>query len=243
MIKEKLINKINELSTEMRIYNEQRLKRHLIEIDHEEYVTNLINSQKSMLEKYHALYDQLKPYSSKFNYFDYGECILIVEIRNVVHHSLYPLKNWLESMTLHDKYKKYNGAEFLLANYDGYDVRERPTLVQIYFNYEDLITYNQEKKNQRQNNIPKYESDLSFKKIKEAVDKERYPHKQVYINIMPIILNALKKIYSFTINEFEIAANDLNYDGKVYFNMLTGENSIEIFLDRPIYKKQRIIIG
>ena len=105
MIKEKLINKINELSTEMRIYNEQRLKRHLIEIDHEEYVTNLINSQKSMLEKYHALYDQLKPYSSKFNYFDYGECILIVEIRNVVHHSLYPLKNWLESMTLHDKYK------------------------------------------------------------------------------------------------------------------------------------------
>ena len=60
---------------------------------------------------------------------------------------------------------------------------------------------------------------------------------------MPIILNALKKIYSFTINEFEIAANDLNYDGKVYFNMLTGENSIEIFLDRPIYKKQRIIIG
>ena len=59
---------------------------------------------------------------------------------------------------------------------------------------------------------------------------------------MPIILNALKKIYSFTLNEFEIAPNDLNYDGKVYFNMLTGENSIEIFLDSPIYKKQRIII-
>lgn len=75
------------------------------------------------------------------------------------------------------------------------------------------------------------------------MDKERYPYKQVYINIMPIILNALKKIYSFTLNEFEIAPNDLNYDGKVYFNMLTGENSIEIFLDSPIYKKQRIIIG
>ena len=40
MIKEKLINKINELSTELRIYNEQRLKTHLIEIDNEEYVTN-----------------------------------------------------------------------------------------------------------------------------------------------------------------------------------------------------------
>jgi hypothetical protein len=54
MTKTNLINKINELSTEMRIFLEQRLKTHLIEIDNVEYVTNLINSQKSMLEKYHS---------------------------------------------------------------------------------------------------------------------------------------------------------------------------------------------
>lgn len=54
MTKTNLINKINELSTEMRIFLEQRLKTHLIEIDNIEYVTNLINSQKSMLEKYHS---------------------------------------------------------------------------------------------------------------------------------------------------------------------------------------------
>lgn len=53
MTKTNLINKINELSPEMRIFLEQRLKTHLIEIDNEEYVTNLINSQKLMLEKYH----------------------------------------------------------------------------------------------------------------------------------------------------------------------------------------------
>jgi len=241
MIKTNLINKINELSTEMRIYNEQRLKKYLIEVDKEEYITNLINSQKSMLEKYHALYDQLKPYTNKFNYFDYGECILIVEIRNIVHHSLYPLRNWLESMMLHDRFRKYNGAEFLLANYEGYDVIQRP-LVEIYFNYEDIVIYNSQKANQSKNNLSKYAKDLSFNIIKEYADSERYPYKQIYINIMPIILNSLKKVYSFISSEFNIIPDDLNYDGNVYFSMITSEDDLDIFLNKPIYKKQKILI-
>lgn len=241
MIKINLINKINELSTEMRIYNEQRFKKYLIEVDKEEYITNLINSQKSMLEKYHALYDQLKPYTNKFNYFDYGECILIVEIRNIVHHSLYPLRNWLESMMLHDRFRKYNGAEFLLANYEGYDVIQRP-LVEIYFNYEDIVIYNSQKANQSKNNLSKYAKDLSFNIIKEYADSERYPYKQIYINIMPIILNSLKKVYSFISSEFNIIPDDLNYDGNVYFSMITSEDDLDIFLNKPIYKRQKILI-
>jgi len=241
MTKRNIINKINELSTEMRIYLEQSLKTHLIEIDNEEYITNLINSQKSMLEKYHALYDLLKPYSNKFNYFDYGECILPVEIRNIIHHSLYPLRSWLESIQLHEQYREYNGAEFLLANYDGYDVITRP-LIEIYFNYEDIVNYNNEKVNQSKNNLSKYESDLSFKKIEENANVERYPHNQIYINIMPIILNSLKRIYNFLSSEFNILSSDLNYDGKVYFEMITIEGDIKISLYNPLYKKQRIIL-
>jgi len=41
MTKTNLINKINELSNEMRIFLEQRLKIYLIEIDNEKYVPNL----------------------------------------------------------------------------------------------------------------------------------------------------------------------------------------------------------
>ncbi len=40
MTKTNLINKINELSNEIIIFLEQRLKIHLIEIDNEDYVPN-----------------------------------------------------------------------------------------------------------------------------------------------------------------------------------------------------------
>ncbi|NIF18676.1 hypothetical protein [Pantoea sp. Cy-639] len=222
---------VRRLANSMRIYVEahcefQRLKY----IDKEEAIDNLDRAFESKLEAFHSLYDVSK---DRVDYFSSADTASVILMRNAIHHRDHLLfKSWNHEMALDEKYKNYLGAEFLLVDYP---VLGAPSKMRYFYKLEDFYLrideslsspYLEKKMGaaKRRSLLEKINSELRFLDIKAYAESERYPVGQIYINVMPIFISAICRVFG-ALKESGLTFS--GYDAKVYEEPFTNELEVD----------------
>jgi hypothetical protein len=234
---------IKKLANSMRIYVETHINfQRLKDIDLEEAIDNLDRAFEAKLEAFHSLYDVTK---SDLDYFSYGDTGSLILMRNAIHHRDHLLfQSWNHSMALDQGYKKHLGAEFLLA---GYDVLDSPVRMKYFYKLEDFYLRIDESlespylesrmgaKN-RKKLLEQLNNDLHFLDIKQRAESERYPIKQVYINVMPIFISGTCRVFKAL---KEKGVEFIGFDAKAYEAPFTSE--LEVNFSKVVYEPLRIV--
>ncbi|AQA17275.1 hypothetical protein BST95_02590 [Halioglobus japonicus] len=233
---------IKKLANSMRIYVETHIDfQRLKSIDIEEAVDNLDRAFEAKLEAFHSLYDVAK---QDLDYFSHADTASLILLRNAIHHRDHLLfQSWNHSMALDEGYKRHLGAEFLLA---GYDVLYEPAKMKYFYKLEDFYLrideslkspYLESKmgSNKRKRLLGQINSELHFSDIKHRAELERYPPKQVYINVMPIFISATCRVFTAL---KEKGVEFLGFDAKAYEAPFTNE--LEVDFSKIVYEPLRI---
>ncbi|EBL9364458.1 hypothetical protein DOO14_25235, partial [Salmonella enterica] len=233
---------IKKLSNSMRVYVETHLEFHrLKEIDKEEAIDNLDLAFETKLEAFHSLYDISK---SGIDYFEHGDTACLILMRNAIHHRDHLLfKSWNRAIALNDNYKKYLGAEFLLCDYH---VLDSPAKMRYYYKLEDFYLRLDEKlgspylerrmsAGNRIKIIELLDRELNFSDIKNYANLNRYPLNQIYINVIPIFISAVCRVFK----ELKLDGIEFfGFDAKTYEEPFTNELSVDF--SKIIYTPLRI---
>ncbi len=233
---------LDKLSNSMRMYSEvcagfDRLKL----IDREEAIDNLDRAFEAKLEAFHSLYDVSK---SEFEYFSNADTSLLILLRNAIHHRDHSLfHSWNYEMFHNKGLEKNSGAAFLMASHivnDGaYTSRYYYKLDDIFDRIDDsrdspYLETKMGAKN-RKKLLKQMNEDLSFNSIALQAISERYPSKQVYINIVPIFISAMSKVFCY-FNEKGIDFS--RFDSDVYVKHFT--KTMEINFKSIDFKQVRL---
>lgn len=234
---------IKKLANSMRIYVEAHLYfQRLKNIDLEEAVDNLDRAFEAKLEAFHSLYDVTK---LDIDYFAHGDTAALILLRNAVHHRDHLLfRSWNQDMALNEGYKKYLGAEFLLA---GYKFSDSTAMMRYFYKLEDFYfrideslgspyLENRMKASNRRKLKYQLDVDLHFSDIKQRAKADRYPDHQVYINVMPIFISAVCRVFKAL---KEKGVEFIGFDAKAYEEPFINE--IEVNLAKVVYEPLRII--
>ena len=226
----------------MRMYVETHMDfSRLKNIDQEEAIDNLDRAFEAKLEAFHSLYDVTK---DDFNYFSNGDTALIILLRNAIHHRDHLLfKSWNQEIALNEGHKKYLGAEFILASHD---VLDSPSRMRYFYKLEDFyqridLELNSPYVDQRMRNgnrsklLNQMDEELNFKSIKDFAKQERYPEKQIYINVMPIFISAVCKAFTALKDK---GIQFVGFDAKAYEEPFTNE--LKVDFSNVNYKPIRI---
>ena len=234
---------LSKLANAMRIYGEAHMNfNHLKQIDAEEAIDNLDRAMEAKLEAFHSLYDVTK---DQFDYFNHADTAILILLRNAIHHRNHLLfRTWNQEMGLNDGHKKYLGGEFLLASHDvstnGHKMNHLYKLEDFYLRVDsslssEFIEDRMSSKN-REKLLSQFENDLSFGALKEYAKGERYPLKQVYINIIPIYISATVKVFKALKDN---GLNFIGFDANAYKEAFTNE--LEVDLNSFNYSTIRIL--
>lgn len=219
---------VGRLSNTLRIFGEEHMRfRRLAEVDKEEAINNYDRAFELILESFHTLYDVSKNY---FNFFEFAENTLLILLRNAIHHRNHNLfKSWNAQMALNDGYQKFYGASFLLCSYKPID--DSAHVMQYYYKLEDILdrldstrnspyldTYLTQKNRLKQ--LELLNDQLNFSKIIEYSQQEGYPLSQIYINILPILNGALKRVFGRLLL---IGIKPTGFDDAIYLKHFTTE--------------------
>jgi hypothetical protein len=212
-------------------------------VDLEEAVNNYDRAFEGVLEAFHSLYDVTK---EDIDYFTNSDTSLIILVRNALHHRDHPLfQSWNAEMSLNKGYKKHLGAEFLLCSYvpvekDAHVMKYFYKLVDIYDRLDFarkspyVVTKLSPKKMEHQ--LGAMNTELSFNEIWEYANARRYPLNQIYINFVPILQSAVKRVFT----QLDSRNMTLNgFDSGVYFGFFQNYGFFNF--NEVIYYKQRII--
>jgi len=234
---------IDTLANSMRIYGETSFNfNRLKHIDLEEAICNLDRAFESKLEAFHSLYDVSKDY---FDYFEHADSAVLILLRNAVHHRNHLLfKSWNYEMSLNDGLKKYYGAEFLLASHNVVDAihtmkyyyKMEDFLLRIDSNLNSPFLENKMGKKNREKLLSQLKTDLNFDIISDYAKSHRYPLKQIYINIIPIFISAVCKVFKSLKSQ---GVEFSGYDAKVYEEPFTNE--IQVNFEEINYTPIRIL--
>lgn len=231
MNQEIAINAVDKLSNTMRIYGETRIHSiKLFDIDVEEAVNNIDRGFDSMLESFHGVYEFVQQ-NKLLNCFNYGDTSAIILLRNARHHVTDSLfKSWNAEMIRDGRLRKMEGASFLLAGY--IPISEDSMIAEYYLKISDFFERLNHKsvKNREEEKIL-FENELSFIDILNKADAERYPLDQVYINVIPIFMSAVSRLFS-TLKDNCI--NFKGYDSEVFVEHFTIGPLND--LTQPMYK-------
>ena len=233
---------VKKLANSMRIYVETHIDfQKLIVVDKEEAIDNLDRAFESKLEAFHSLYDVSKKH---LDYFANGDTASLILMRNAIHHRDHLLfKSWNQEMALDERYKNHLGAEFLFADYL---VSDSPPRMRYYYKLEDFYLRTDEALESpylerkmgtanRKKLITQFNSDLHFSDIKKFAESERYPAKQIYINVMPIFISATCRVFK-TLKQGGLQFS--GFDANVYEQPFTSE--LEVDFSELTYERLRI---
>lgn len=223
---------IDKLANTMRIYVETKIDfERLKNIDLEEAINNLDRAFEAKLEAFHSLYDVTK---NDFNYFDHADTATLIMLRNAIHHRDHLLfRSWNYEMLLNNGLKKNLGAEFLMASHDVVDATHT---MRYYYKLDDFYAridssmnspYLENKMGERNkdNLLLQLKSELNFDMVSNYAKNESYPTSQIYINIIPIFISAVAKIFKALKSkgiEFK------GFDSKVYEKLFTNELKVNM---------------
>lgn len=215
----------DKLSNSMRIYSEvcagfDRLKH----IDLEEAIDNLDRAFEAKLEAFHSLYDVSKP---DFEYFSNADTSLLILLRNAIHHRDHTLfHSWNYEMFHNNGLEKNSGAAFLMASHivngGAYTSRYFYKLDDIFDRVNDTreSPYLETKMSAKNRNklLKQLNEELHFNSVTSQAIREHYPSNQVYINIVPIFISAMSKVFWC----FKDKGVDFSrFDSDVYANHFT----------------------
>lgn len=235
---------VDKLSNTMRMYGEARFNFERLKlVDKEEAINNLDRAFEAKLEAFHSLYDVTK---SDFNYFEHADTALLILIRNAIHHRDHDLFiSWNKEMLLNGGLERNNGAEFLLTSNR---VCDKPPVMQYYYKLEDVFfrldknlgspfLENRMRTQQKEHLLKMLDDQLKFKDIVDYAKSERYPIKQIYLNLIPIFTSAVVKVFT------ELKSKGLRfegYDAKVYEEPFTNELNVDYSVID--YKPLRVLV-
>ncbi|WP_088743148.1 hypothetical protein [Cobetia sp. QF-1] len=222
-----IINALGRFANSMRLYNEAFLKyKYLVAIDHEEAINNLDRAFEQKLEYFHSLYDVSK------GVFDYNACPeanLLINIRNAIHHRNHALfHSILQTIWLDEGPEKLLGAEFLIARHRTVGGCPPPPmhlikLEDIYFRLDPRLESGYIAPNIVTKALSKFislENSLSCDKIWSKAKQDNYPDKQVYLDLLPIFISAVSKVFT-ALDRAEIPFN--GFDEKTYKSVFIDE--------------------
>jgi len=219
------------LANSMRLYVESKLRfNDVFALDREEAVKNQDMAMEAKLEKFHVLYDVTKKLPG-FDYFDHADTSLIIALRNAIHHhddhELF--QSWNARIHLNDAFMGLSGAEFLL----GSTTREEDALtVRFYYLLNDFYARLPALRNVDKHRTL-WDSELQFAAIAKAGVDGRYPTRQVYVDVMPAFMAAVRRVRRWlALTGFTPAGSD----SEVYFECF-GEPAPE---QRLGFKRIRI---
>lgn len=223
---------IDKLANTMRIYVETKIDfERLKNIDLEEAINNLDMAFEAKLEAFHSLYDVTK---NDFNYFDHADTATLIMLRNSIHHRNHLLfRSWNYEILLIDGLKKYLGAEFLMASHN---VIGATHTMRYYYKLDDFYarldssmnsSYLENKMGNRNRKklLEQLKSELNFDIVTNYAKNKMYPTSQIYINVIPIFISAVAKIFK-TLKSKGIEFQ--GFDSKVYEEAFTNELRVDI---------------
>ncbi len=233
---------LDKLSNSMRIYAENSTKFHqLRQVDEEEAINNLDRAFEAKLEAFHSVYDVTK---DNFKYFEHVDTFLLIMLRNAIHHRDHLFfRSWNSEMHLDSGMEKYSGVAFLLVNHktaDGSSISE------YYYKLEDILDriddtrsseYIETKmgKKNRKKLMKLINNDLKINEILEFAESEKYPLSHVYLNIIPIFISAMSKLF----RHFQgMNVGFKGFDSETYLDHFTAEQYVD--LEQVTYKQLRL---
>lgn len=194
---------ISKLSNAMRNYVEANIRfKAIFNVDPEEAIDNVDNAFETKLERFHTLYDVFK---SHFRYFDHGETALLIALRNAIHHQDTPLFVSLNRrLHIEGDLERKLGASFLLATHKT--AHDGEIQMSHYLRLDDLdCRLNPSLNSKYLDNFPsgpnvekRFEiinDELHLQSIRERALQERYPTDQVYLDLMPVFVSAVCKVF------------------------------------------------
>jgi len=195
--------------------------RDLLAIDKEEAVNNIDMATRSKLESFHALSDITKN-DQGFNYGGHGDTSLLIVMRNALHHhSDHDLfESWNARIGVNEGVHRLSGAEFLLASttpeVDALTSRSYYKLSDFY----DRLKHLKAEPGAKYRSM--WDTELQFSAISKAGVSGRYPADQVYVDIMPAFIEAVRRVRVWLAASGFSPAGD---DGRTYFHSF-GEPAI-----------------
>jgi hypothetical protein len=224
---------ISNLANTMRLYVEANLRfGELLKVDPEEAIDNVDRAFEMKLEAFHTLYDVSKKI---FPYFDHGDTTLLITIRNAIHHRNHPLFRSLNRrLHLEGGVERWLGASFLLSSHP---TRHGGNLsMSHYVRLDDLdaridasvASPHLDKLTKGDNAIRRLEiinDHLGLAKIRARATQDRYPNDQVYLNLMPIFVSSVCKVFQ----AMKAAGIGFNgFDAETYATPFTTELEVEL---------------
>ena len=222
---------ISKLANSMRLYGEAHIGfNELKSVDSEEAINNLDRAFEAKLEAFHSLYDVTK---DDFDYFSHGDTALLILLRNAIHHRNHLLfKSWNQDIGLNNGHKKYLGAEFILASHEVLDadhvMRHFYKLEDFYFRIDPKLEspylVERMKDKDRLKLLNQIKNELGFDLITAYAKKGRYPINQIYINLIPIYISAVCKVFK-VLNDKGIEF--IGFDANAYKDLFTKELKVD----------------
>lgn len=222
---------VRKLANSMRIYVETHIDfQRLVRVDKEEAIDNLDRALESKLEAFHSLYDVSK---DRLDYFSHADTAALILIRNAIHHRDHLLfRGWNQEMAVDERARNYLGAEFLLIDYPTLG---SPSKMRYFYKLEDFYhridddmasPYLEKKMGQanRKKLLNQINVNLFFSEIRARAESDRYPIKQVYVNVIPIFISATRRVFS----ALKAAGVEFRgFDAKAYEEPFTNELEVD----------------
>lgn len=183
------------LSNCMRLYAESSANfQRLRAVDADEAIANHDRAFEAKLEAFHRLYDvtsSLPP----FSYFGHGDTSLVIQLRNAVHHREHSLFVSWNSMLHRDiGVGDTAGAEFLLASYEWSAQGVSRYYLPLHDFY-DRLAYPKVKHSESLR--AQWNHELSFSAIASLASVQGYPPAQVYVDVMPVFVSAVRRVHAW----------------------------------------------
>lgn len=201
------------LSNTMRVYVENRLRfEALRRVDPEEAINNVDRAFESKLETFHTLYDVTKDLPG-FDYFGHGDTSLIIVLRNAAHHRDHSLfVSWNARLGLGSRARDLAGAEFLLASTTP---ETEYQTARFYFRLQDFYDRLQHPMVKNAAKLRSmWDTQLCFGAMATAAAAKRYPTDQVYVDVMPAFMAAVRRASGWL---YATGFQPHGFDGQTYF--------------------------
>ncbi|MFP1770743.1 hypothetical protein ACLEDK_15225 [Lonsdalea quercina] len=196
-------NALGRFANNMRLYGEAFFRyQELVAIDQEEAIHNLDRAFEQNLEGFHTLYDVSQ---TLFDFHKHPETSLLISIRNAIHHRNHPLfHSLLQTIWLDGEPERLLGAEYLIVRHRTTGGNPPPMmhlikLEDVYCRLDPRCESDHINPMGKANALPRFislENGFAFEKVRDKANKDRYPTKQVYLDLLPIFNSAVSRVFT-----------------------------------------------
>lgn len=227
----------DRLGNSLRLYAEASLQsRALLATDEEEAIDNLDRAFDGILASFHSMYDAMIAARWPLDWHAHGETAACILVRNARHHNAAGLfESWNCRMLKRGGLKRMAGAAFLLVGYRL--VAGEGQVSEYYVPWDDFRA----RLEMRDSHIrdpaavsAALDRDCGFDQIRVQVVGEHYPAAQVYLNLIPMAMNAATRVFS-SLRAGGVAFT--GFDSSVYANHFADGPFAD--LHAPVFKSIR----